>query len=695
MEKLRDHVASAIPRSFGSDEHVKSCNKIVNRYERDADRLIEKFESRAEKQGFALKRVRDGNVSRPELFPTVQGQAISMSDLVTLARDKKISETQTKAITKKFTVLRAELEGVAKETRKIIEKMEQEVEALERSHLQRALEEPARQVTGKHENEAITEHLGDVINHLTENVKALRQKSAQEDRNGGGTEQNENLENLLGQLEVNVILDNRGREQCPVLIENLPTYRRLFGYFEKAMDRSGVWTTDFRKIRGGSLLRADGGYLVLNADDLLRSRGVWQNLKRALVNRALEVYEEGTPMQPPVTNMTPEPIDINVKVILIGDRPTYTALYNTDPDFRKIFKVLADFDYEMDLNKKNLRQYAAFIGKMCHEEKLAGFDQGAVAAVAEFGARKAGRQGKLTARFGDISDLLREADYWRRKNGQSRVAARHVKAAVRAAEQRNNLWEEKIRELVTSGIVLVELKGQQVGQINGLQVQDSGAHSFGLPARITASAAPGSAGIINIEREAQLSGRTHNKGVLIIGGYFREMFGRHKPVTFTASLAFEQSYGSVDGDSASAAEIFAILSALSRVPLSQSMAVTGSVDQKGNVQPVGAVNLKIEGHFRVCHARGLGGSHGVIIPEANVPDLMLRDEVVEAVKKKRFHVYPIRTIEEGIEILTGMPAGEKDRDGYYPEGTVYGLVDKRLAEMAETVRKYPSPGRGI
>jgi predicted ATP-dependent protease len=379
---------------------------------------------------------------------------------------------------------------------------------------------------------------------------------------------------------------------------------------------------------------------------------------------------------------------------MIGDTGGYHRLYLRDPDFRKIFKVLADFDSEMDRTPRNIRQCAAFVARMCQEEGLAPFAPEAVARVTEYGARVAGRAGKLTARFGEISDVLREADYWRRKKGARTVTAAHVRSAIRESVARNNLIEETLREMMAEDRLRIEVKGRRTGQINGLTTQTLGSHEFGLPARITASAAPGDAGIINIEREARLSGRVYDKGVLIIGGFFRERFGHDKPVTFAASLAFEQSYGDIDGDSASSTEIYALLSALSGLPLEQGIAVTGSVDQKGMVQPVGGVNHKIEGFFRVCRLKGLTGRQGVILPQGNVGDLMLDDEVVEAVRRERFHVYPVRTIEEGITILSGRPAGVRNPDGSYPPGSVFALVDRRLASMARMVRRL-ARARGI
>ncbi|MBI3451129.1 MAG: AAA family ATPase [Acidobacteria bacterium] len=688
IERFRKNVGDAVPRLLESEEHNKRRERIIEKHEQEGDRLIEKFERRVEKEGFALKRVREGAISRPELFPMIAGQAVAVGDLERLQAEKKLTESQFRLIQKRYVALHTELESVARASRTILQHMESSIATAERDQVKNTLEEPAKAIGEKHGNKAIEAYLADAIEHIAEKMDLFRPPAVPPVQAAEGAE---TKEDILSLLDVNVLLDNAEREHCPVVIENLPTYRRLFGYFDRDVDRSGHWTSDYRKIRGGSFLLADGGYLVLNAEDVFQQRGVWQNLKRSLVNRVVEIHEEDTPFQVPVSVVTPEPIPVNVKVILIGDTRTYHFLHQYDTDFRKIFKVLADFDYEMDNNRKNLRQYGAFIGKMCQDEGLAAFEPGALAAVAEYGARQAGRQGKLTARFGEISDLLREADYWRRREGGATVSARHIRTARDEADRRSGMWEEKVREMVTTGRLLIEVKGARVGQVNGLTVQDTGAHAYGMPARITASAAPGDTGIINIEREAHLSGNTHDKGVLIIGGYFRHTFGVSRPVTFSASLAFEQSYGGIDGDSASSTEIYALLSALSGLPIDQGIAVTGSVDQKGNIQPVGGIHHKIEGFFAVCRARGLTGQQGVIMPRANVADLMLREEVVDAVRKRKFHVYPITTIDEGIEILTGTAAGVRGRDGSFPPGTVHARVERRLVEMAEASRRQAPP----
>jgi lon-related putative ATP-dependent protease len=358
-------------------------------------------------------------------------------------------------------------------------------------------------------------------------------------------------------------------------------------------------------------------------------------------------------------------------------------LYEADDDFKKVFKVRADFEVEMKRNDDAIRNYISFIKMICEEEKLKKFDKSAIAEIIEYGVRLSGRQNKLTTRFNIIADVIRETNYWATKDGNGFASAKHVQKAINERIERVKMIEEKIQEMIIDGTIFIDSKGEIVGQVNGLSVYDTGEYSFGKPSRITVNTAMGKAGIINIEREADLSGPSHNKGVLILSGYLRRLYAQNKPLVMSASIAFEQSYGGVDGDSASSTEIYAILSSLAEVPIRQDIAVTGSVNQKGEIQPIGGVNQKIEGFFDVCKARGLTGSQGVMIPLPNVPDLMLRHDVVEAVEGGKFHVYPIQAIDEGIEILTGVPAGRKLSGNKFPKGTIHFLVDNKLTEYAK------------
>jgi len=456
----------------------------------------------------------------------------------------------------------------------------------------------------------------------------------------------------------------------------------------RSYDTRGSWQSDFMDLRGGSLLRADGGFLVMYALDTMTEPNVWRTLKRTLNHGKLEI--QPIDMFFPFGNsaLKPEPIEIHAKIILIGDREMYELLYDYEDDFKKIFKVRVEFDEEMNWTDEVFRHYGGRLRKLVDDEKLLHFDRTAVAAILEHGVRLAGRRGKITTRFFDLADLARESCYAARHAGCKVVNASHVRAALDAKIDRHNLLETKIREMIEQNLVFIDTSGGRAGQINGLSVMEIGGYAFGKPVRITASVALGKTGIINIERESNLSGRFHDKGVQIISGYLRRTFAQDKPLSLSASVCFEQSYSGVDGDSASSTEIYALLSALSELPIRQDLAVTGSVNQQGDVQPIGGVNQKIEGFYDVCRLKGLTGKQGVLIPAENTDDLMLRDEVIDAVAQGRFHIYPISTIEQGIEVLTGVRAGRRNGRGKFDPASVFAKVDARLHEMASTLRRF-------
>jgi len=462
----------------------------------------------------------------------------------------------------------------------------------------------------------------------------------------------------------------------------------LFGTIQRTYDARGGWTSDFMDLRGGSLLRADGGFLIMYSIEALSEPGVWRALKRTLNHNRLEIqpFESFYPFT--TTALKPEPIEINVKVILIGDRDLYELLYDYEEDFRKIFKVRVEFDEEMPMSDRVIEEYAGRLRTLSEKENLYPFDRGAFAAILEYGVRKAGRRNKVTARFVDIADLAREAHYAAAACTENVVRAVHVRAAIASKIERHNLIETRIREMIEEQTLLVDLSGSCVGQVNGLSVLEIGGYSFGKPVRITATAALGKAGLINIEREANLSGRFHDKGVHIIAGYLRACFAKDKPLSLAASICFEQSYSGVDGDSASSTEIYALLSALADLPLRQDIAVTGSMNQRGDIQAIGGVNEKIEGFFDTCRIEGLTGTQGVMIPLANVEDLMLREDVIEAVTKGTFHIWPIARVEEGVELLTGIHAGSRNGAGKFEGDSVFGRVDERLRDMARTLKEF-------
>jgi predicted ATP-dependent protease len=495
-------------------------------------------------------------------------------------------------------------------------------------------------------------------------------------------------------FRVNVFVDNSRAKAPPVVIETNPTWGNLFGKIERRA-YLGAYFSDHTMLKAGSLHQANGGYLVVGARELLAGPGVWDGLKRAIRNREVRPEDpaEALGMFVP-QGLRPEPVPLDVKVIVTGDNSLYHTLSRFDEDFWEIFKVKADIDHQVDASAEYLAAYAGFVRSVAKTERLRPFSPEGIARVVEEGSRMVADQSKLSGRFGFLRDLVIESDYWAGRAGSPRVEAAHVRQAVEERVYRSSLIAERIRELIANGTFIVDVEGSAVGQVNGLAVVDLGDIAFGRPSRITARTFVGRTGVVNVEREARLSGSTHDKGVLILSGYLGWRYAQERPLGLAATVAFEQSYEGVDGDSASSTELYAILSSLADLPIDQGIAVTGSVNQRGQVQPIGGANEKIEGFYDVCKAVGLTGRQGVIIPRRNVRNLMLREDVVEAVAKGEFHVYAIDTIDEGLEILTGVPAGERQADGTYPPGTVHHLVDERLRKFGESLAEFEREGRG-
>ena len=491
-------------------------------------------------------------------------------------------------------------------------------------------------------------------------------------------------------FDLNVLVDNSGVEKMPIIIEPNPNWGNLFGRIERRAIM-GTYVSDHAMLKPGAAHLANGGYLVLNARDVLMAPGAWEGLKRSIRNREVRLEDpaEQTGFFIP-QGLRPEPLPLDLKVIVTGDESIYRLLTSADnEDFWDLFTVKAEFDSQVSLNEENMMAYCSFICRTCADEGLLDFEAGGAARVMEFGARQVADQNKLSTRFGQIKDLLIESDYWARKDDSNTVQDHHVRQAINQKIYRLNLVEERIRDMVSDGSLLLDVTGEEVGQINGLAVYDLGDFSFGRPTRITAQTFAGREGLINIEREASMSGRTHDKGVLILSGYLGAKFGQDRPLPLSASLCFEQTYEGVDGDSASSTEIYALSSSLSGLPLRQDIAFTGSVNQKGEIQPIGGVNQKVEGMFDVCRTvTGLTGTQGVIIPHQNVKNLMLRDDVVEAVREGTFHVYAVKTVDEGLEILTGKPAGKANAAGVYPKGSVNHLIAKWFGELNDSMRGY-------
>jgi lon-related putative ATP-dependent protease len=554
-----------------------------------------------------------------------------------------------------------------------------------------ALSHPIEDLREKyHDLPEVVAHLDEVRDDILENLDQFRTEpsEAEADPPALPFRRSDAQELLARRYEANLVVDRVGAQGAPVVIELNPTYSNLFGRIEQEA-QFGALVTDFSLIRGESLHRANGGYLVLPVEDLLRNPFAWEGLKRALENREILIEDAASQVGFITTkSLKPQPIPLRVKVILIGRPDLYQLLRAYDERFSELFKVKADFDSRMDRTEASIQDYAAFVCTVCEAEGLKHLDDGALAKVVEHGSRLVEDQEKLSTRFGEISDVIREASYYATAEDAPLVSAAHVQRAIEERFYRSNLIQERIQEMVKRGSILIDVTGQKVGQVNGLSVLGLGDISFGQPSRITASIALGRDGVMDIEREAEMGGPIHTKGVLILSGYLAEQYARNRPLSLSARLVFEQSYSGVDGDSASSTELYAILSSLADLPIKQGIAVTGSVNQKGEVQAIGGVNEKIEGFFEVCKAGGLTGKQGVMIPSSNVPNLMLKEEVVEAVRQGKFHVWPVRTIDEGIEILTGVPAGKRQADGTFETGRVHYLADRRLEELAETMCKF-------
>ena len=493
---------------------------------------------------------------------------------------------------------------------------------------------------------------------------------------------------VLLPFELNVFVDNSRNDSPPIVIENNPTFSNLFGRIDRRFVMGG-YVTDHTLLRAGSMHLANDGYLVLNMRNLLVNPLAWETLKRVIKTKELRPEDPAESVGLVVPqSIKPQPMPLNVKVVVTGDAMLYGLLSTHDEDFWETFKVKADFDFQIRRTEEHMDAYAAFICGICQKHDMLHFESEAVAKVLEYTARLVADQERLSTRFGLITDLLVEADHWARRSSQEMVKAKDVQKALDEKLFRSNLVAERMQELIEDGTIMVDVAGEVVGQVNGLAVYNIGDFAFGRPSRITARTFLGRGGVINIEREAQLSGKTHDKGVLILSSYLGWKYAQKRPLSVSASIAFEQSYEGIDGDSASSTELYAILSSVAGLPLKQGLAVTGSVNQKGEIQPIGGVNQKIEGFFDLCKAVGLTGEQGVMIPRQNVRNLMLRDDVVEAVRAGSFRIYEVGSIGEGMELLTGLPAGERDAEGKYPEGTVDYLVDGQLQEYSEALQAF-------
>ncbi|MCK4413241.1 MAG: AAA family ATPase [Candidatus Eisenbacteria sp.] len=690
MKTLVTNVQRNIAQIYESEDYKERMKALIEEYKEREKTYLRDFEERIRKENFALIQVQLGPFSKPEIAPIIAGEPVQMERLDTLTHQGKFGKEEYDRLREKYEDLTTDMEKAFKASRNLKRELREAMAKIQKEFGSPAVTDYIKDLKSEYDDPGVLEYLKEAQEEILNNMERFtdgddgeEQKKPQQ-----GQPQSEALDDRFRDFSVNVLVDNSATKEPPMIIETSPNYRNLFGAIDRVVDRSGHWVSDFTRIKAGSLMRANGGTLVINLMDAIVEPGVWIGLKRTLKHQKIDIQSFDPFYLYSVSVIKPEPIPLDLKVVVVGDRHAYHILYNYDDDFRKIFKVKAEFDTEMRCTEENVQKYVNFARKITSEEKLLPLDARGVGALIEHGIRLAGRQNRLTTRFSIIADVIREGDLWAREAQAARIGAEHIHQAVSARDERVRLTEEKLQELIDENVILIDTEGAEIGQVNGLSVLDLGDYAFGRPSRITAKVSLGRAGIVNIDREAELSGKTHNKGVLILTGYFRSLFAGELPLAINATICFEQSYGGIDGDSASSTEMYALLSALSGVPLRQDIAVTGSMNQNGISQPIGGVNEKIEGFYEVCKARGLTGRQGVMIPQANVPDLMLKPEVSDAVRAGRFHIYAVETISQGIEILTGLPAGEPAADGRYPEDSVFGRVEREVRRFAELSRSF-------
>ena len=673
-----------MPKVFKSEQFEAERREMEEKGRLTTQEIMGALEQDARSQGFAVQM----NQTGVTIFPMVENRAMSPEEY------QALEEEQRKSVDE----VRKQLMQQTQETMAKVREAEKEswdlIHDHERSAAEHRVADIFRPTVNAYENVPEVDHY---LRHLADNVldhlnlfkddEAVPSQTAPP--MGSAPPSGSGPGNPFLAFEINLLVDNSDVVTSPIVVEPNPNWGNLFGRIERRATM-GTYFSDHSMLKPGSIHQANGGYLVLNARDVLTYPPVWEGLKRVIRNREIRLEDpaEQNGFFVP-QGLRPEPIPLDIKVIITGDESTYRLLTTVDnEDFWDLFKVKAEFDNKVDITPDNIDAYCAFICRTCEDEGLRAFDANGAARVIEFAARMVSDQKKLSTRFGQIKDLLIESDYWAGQASCELVLGEHVEQAVNKKIHRLNIVEERVQEMVENGSVLLDFTGSVVGQVNGLAVYDLGDFSFGRPSRITAQTFAGREGVINIEREASLSGSTHDKGVLILSGYLGAKFGQERPLTLSSSLCFEQSYDGVDGDSASSTELYAIMSSLSGLPLKQNLSVTGSVNQMGEIQPIGGVNQKVEGMFDVCRIAGLTGDQGVMVPHQNLRNLMLRADVVAAIKEGKFHIYSVRTIDEGLEILTGVTAGERGPHGEFPEGTVNGLVEKRLRELHQSMRGY-------
>ncbi len=665
-----------------SDTFKKKRDTLIADFEHAENKTLSDFEAEVANAGFQIIQQGEGDDQSTDLAPIRDGKPISFDELQPMVGTGELQESEWSALRERYYGLMDRMKSVFQSLKKSRSETDRRVKELRRNMVAPVIEAQIELLKTKFPESKTAQWLETLKSDITAHLFYFDKARAEEERTSRRKRAPQ-----LARYGVNVISERGLDTTPPVIFENRPTLANLVGSIDLDPELGDDGRSGYLRIRAGSIVKASGGVLVLRAEDILADEDSWPYLKRVLQTGIVEIHNPPGLLSQPIV-MKPEPIDVSLKVVMIGGEMSYDLLFQSDPDFQKLFKVCAEFDSTMERNRESEAKYAAFLRKIVDEEKLRPLTKDGIAAALERSVRLAENRTRMSTRFSQIADLIREADWWASREGKDRLDAAAIRRAVEMREYLHQLPEEKFESMVLSGEILVELKGMEVGKVNGLAVHDRGYYAFGCPVVVSARVAPGDGGVINIEGESGLSGEIFDKAVLILSGYLRSRYARKFPLSITASLCFEQSYTEIDGDSATAAQLCTILSALSGLPLRQDLAITGSVNQLGSVQPVGGISEKIEGFFSVCAKLGLTGTQGVVIPRRNAVNLILSDEVEEAVRAGRFHIYAIDDIDQALEILTETPAGREGKDGSFPGGTVNGLVSMELKRMAEVIKSY-------
>ena len=672
MDQFIKDIKNDINNTFSNEDFEKEKNLIKQEFEQKRSNLLEKLNKESAKYGFEVKTAQNGIY----MMPVVDGKTLQEEEFEQLDEEiKKEYEDKSNIVQEQIISAISQIKTIEKESDKRIEEWQSNIALMTVNARINIVKSNFKR------NKKISKFLDDIKKDILKNVPAFMDQKQTVNQTGTPMQAMQQPKPWLN-YRVNLFVDNSNLEGAPVIMDSNYSYYNIFGKLEYE-NYYGSLKTDHTMLKAGLLQKANGGYIIFQAKDLLANQLCYEALKKAL--RIKETSIENTADQRSsmvMVSLKPEPIPLDIKVILIGNANIYHSLLAMDSDFRKLFKAKVEFEDDAPRTEENVIKLARFIHGFCEQEGLAHLDKYAVAKIIEYASRLADNQNKLSTRFNDLSQIIGEACTWAKMSKSKVVKEEHVVKALEERIERIKKYDAKYTEMIKENTLLISTNGAKVGQINGLTVMTIGDYTFGKPAKITVNTYVGKRGIVDIEREVELSGSSHSKGVLILNGYIGELFAQDIPLSLTASICFEQLYNGVDGDSASSTELYALLSSLSDLPINQSIAVTGSVNQKGEIQPIGGVNAKIEGFYHICKMRGLDGSHGVMIPVQNVMNLNLSDEVVEAVKNKKFHIYTVSTIEEGIEILTGVPAGKKDKNGNFPAGTVNYLVYEKLKKYA-------------